>query len=79
MNDENSVLLTPHRETFYNTEIMVHTSPIRKHSPSDRLRLYRYPSCVQQNSGRLYATNSMTALISGSIDWKPSFPSPRRP
>jgi hypothetical protein len=38
LHEEHSVILTPHREPFYNREMMFRLSPIGKDSPWDRLR-----------------------------------------
>jgi hypothetical protein len=45
----------------------------------EHLRLSRERKCVQENRGTRYATNSMTALTSGSRDWRRGSKSLSRP
>ena len=66
---EHSVILTPHREAFYNREKLVN-HPVGKDSPWDKLRFSRYPRFVQENNGTTCAKTSISALTSGLMTSK---------
>ena len=66
---EHSVILTPHREAFYNREKLVN-HPVGKDSPWDKLRFSRYPRFVQENNGTTCAKTSISALTSGLLTSK---------
>src|SRR2546427_9632048 len=76
---EHSVILTSHRGPLYNQQERA-TSPCEERSHLwEQLRLSRLRRSVQENSGTRSATNSMTALTSGSMDCRSSSQSPSRP